>query len=38
MFIYVAQKMNGLSYRLWNLPIVTLFSKKMLFNGIGIAF
>jgi|TARA_Y100001968_G_C18951916_1_gene523631 hypothetical protein len=38
MFILVAQKMNGLSYRLGNLPIVTVFSKKMVFNGTGIAF
>lgn len=30
--------MNGLSYRLMNLSIVTLFSEKIDFNGTGIAF
>jgi hypothetical protein len=37
MFILVAQKMNGLSYRGMNLSIVTLFSENLNFNGTGIA-
>lgn len=37
MFILVAQKMNGLSYRWMNLSIVTLFSKFLIFNGTRIA-
>jgi len=38
MFILLAQKMNGLSYRGLNLPIVTVFCHKLFFNGTGIAF